>query len=159
MPVLNVNSGLSFAYFESAFASATGSPSVYAIEVTPARFFSASSTLVPFAARSASLFFTTDTLRRSLAAPCAARSPSRRSACCRCNDQAGNALQIAAELVDLFLFSGFCDWHAINPFSNSVLTRAMRNPHRPSTLGNYAFEAASTADVSSEMPGPIEELR
>src|SRR5208283_4149621 len=58
-PALKLNSGLSFAYFASAFASATGSPSVYAIEVTPWRFFSASSTFVPLPARSAKVFFTT----------------------------------------------------------------------------------------------------
>src|ERR1019366_3294038 len=58
-PALKLNSGLSLAYFANAFASATGSPWVYAIEVTPVRFFSASSTLVPLPARSAKVFFTT----------------------------------------------------------------------------------------------------
>jgi len=50
-PALKLNSGLSFAYFASAFASATGSPSVYAMEVTPFRSLIASAIWVPAAAR------------------------------------------------------------------------------------------------------------
>src|ERR1700730_11674439 len=58
-PALKVKSGLSLAYFEIALASATGSPEVYASEVTPESPFSASSAAVPLAASLASVFFTT----------------------------------------------------------------------------------------------------
>ena len=58
-PALKLNSGLSFEYFANALARATGSPWVYVIDVRPSRPFKISSTAVPLAARSASVFFTT----------------------------------------------------------------------------------------------------
>ena len=59
MPSLKVNSAFSFTQVLSALASATGSPDVYATELTPLRPLSAASTLVPSADFAASLFFTT----------------------------------------------------------------------------------------------------
>src|SRR5262249_11773131 len=58
-PALNWNAGVSLAIFVSAFASATGSVSVYAIEFVPLRFFSKFSAGVPAPARSARVFLTT----------------------------------------------------------------------------------------------------
>src|SRR5215467_2451719 len=58
-PDLNWNAGTSLAIFVSAFASATGSAWVYAMELVPLRFFSKSCAGVPCPARSASVFLTT----------------------------------------------------------------------------------------------------
>src|SRR5215467_14405687 len=58
-PDLNWNAGTSLAIFVSAFASATGSAWVYAMELVPLRFFSRSCAGVPCPARSASVFLTT----------------------------------------------------------------------------------------------------
>src|SRR5215472_1249920 len=58
-PALNWNAGTSLAILVMAFASATGSASVSAIEFVPVRFFSRFSAGVPAPARSASVFFTT----------------------------------------------------------------------------------------------------
>ena len=58
-PAFTLSAGFSFAKSTSTLASATGSSPVYAMPVVPSSFASRRSSAVPFAARSASEFFTT----------------------------------------------------------------------------------------------------